>query len=193
MGIFSRRDKDGYDKKGYDKKGYDKKGYDKEGYDKGGYDKDWYDKDGYHKYGYNKDGYNRGGYDRYGFNLDGYNRYGFNFDRIHKVTGTKYDQTGYPDPTEIIKKFIIYGKKTITRLDHDYEQEVLDREQDFLDDKKKLEDEYWADPERQEERWEQLREEHEEEKRTKEEERKRDEDGECECTCNDKSEELDES
>jgi len=31
VGIFSRRDKDGYDKNGYDKNGHDKNGYDKDG------------------------------------------------------------------------------------------------------------------------------------------------------------------
>ena len=59
MGIFSRRDKDGYDKKGFDRDGYDKEGFDKiginkvtgtkfgeDGYDKDGYDKNEYDKEG---------------------------------------------------------------------------------------------------------------------------------------------------
>ena len=36
MGIFSRRDKDGYDKNGYDKDGYYRDGYDQNGYDKDG-------------------------------------------------------------------------------------------------------------------------------------------------------------
>ena len=36
MGLFSRRDKDGYDKKGYDKKGYDKDGYDQHGFELNG-------------------------------------------------------------------------------------------------------------------------------------------------------------
>ena len=38
MGIFSRRDKDGYDKNGYDKDGYDKDGLDENGYEKDGYE-----------------------------------------------------------------------------------------------------------------------------------------------------------
>jgi hypothetical protein len=126
MGLFSRRDKDGYDKKGYDKDGYNRAGYSRDGYDRFGYDIDWYDKDGFHKDGYNRDGYDRAGYNRDGYNKKGYNYHGFNFDRIHNVTGTKYDQKGYPDPTEKKEKFI--QVETITRPDHDYEQEVLNTE-----------------------------------------------------------------
>ena len=59
VGIFSRRDKDGYDKKGFDRDGYDKEGFDKIGinkvtgtkFDEDGYDKDGYDKDEYDKEG----------------------------------------------------------------------------------------------------------------------------------------------
>ena len=37
MGIFSRRDKDGYDKKGFNKDGYNPQGFNKEGNDEFGF------------------------------------------------------------------------------------------------------------------------------------------------------------
>ena len=59
MGIFSRRDKYGFDKNGMHKATgtrFNKDGFDKEGYDKEGYDKEGYDKYGYNKNGFDKDG-----------------------------------------------------------------------------------------------------------------------------------------
>ena len=55
MGIFSRRDKDGYYRKGY-WKGYDEKGYDEYGFDKNGIHKvtgTKLDEDGYIQEGFN--------------------------------------------------------------------------------------------------------------------------------------------
>jgi hypothetical protein len=60
MGIFSRRDKEGYDKKGYDKEGYNRAGFDKDGMHKitgTKFDEDGYDKEGYDKEGWNEDGH----------------------------------------------------------------------------------------------------------------------------------------
>ena len=57
MGLFSRRDKDGYDKKGYDKDGFDENNFNIDGihkvtgtkFDEKGFDIDGFDKDEYDK------------------------------------------------------------------------------------------------------------------------------------------------
>ena len=97
MGIFSRRNKDGYDKKGFDKDGRDEDGYDEDGYNRLGwnrddinritgtrFDKDGFDKNGFGKYGWTRDGNNiitgtrfdKDGFDKYGFDKDGLDKSG---------------------------------------------------------------------------------------------------------------------
>ncbi|MBT6647453.1 MAG: hypothetical protein HOB51_08070 [Thaumarchaeota archaeon] len=107
MGIFSRRDKDGYDKDGYDKDGYDKDGYDKEGYDKSapGYDRDGYNRrcfnvDEIHKVTgtkFDEDGCDKRGYDKDGYNKKGINKKGFNKKLGDYILGYGYDEDGYRD------------------------------------------------------------------------------------------------
>ena len=97
VGIFSRRNKDGYDKKGFDKDGRDEDGYDEDGYNRLGwnrddinritgtrFDKDGFDKNGFGKYGWTRDGNNiitgtrfdKDGFDKYGFDKDGLDKSG---------------------------------------------------------------------------------------------------------------------
>jgi len=125
MGLFSRRDKEGYDKKGYDEDGYDREGYDKDGFNKKGYDKKGYDREGYdrkgfdaneiHKItktkfgtegydkkrfdkdGFNKKGYDKNGYDKDGFNKKGYDKNGYDKDGFNKKGYDKkrFDKDGY--------------------------------------------------------------------------------------------------
>jgi hypothetical protein len=111
MGIFSRRDKDGYDKDGYDRNGYDKDGYDRNGYDKDGYDRNGFNKyntynkhtqtlfgkDGYNMDGYDVDGYDVDGYDKNGYDKDGHDENGYDVDG-HDKNGCGmdgYDMDGY--------------------------------------------------------------------------------------------------
>ena len=68
MGIFSRRDKDGYDKQGYDKYGFDREGI--------------------HKVTGTE-------FDEYGFVREGINQLGFDRNGFHYVTKTKFDEDGY--------------------------------------------------------------------------------------------------
>ena len=92
MGIFNRRDKDGYDKKGYDKDGHARDGYDKKGYDKDGYARDGIDENGWNRDGihwstetkFNHEGWDRDGYDKDGHDKDGIDRDGHNIDGVDK-------------------------------------------------------------------------------------------------------------
>jgi len=91
MGIFSRRDKDGYYRKGY-WKGYDEKGYDEYGFDKNGIHKvtgTKLDEDGYIQEGFNV--------------LDPVNV-------INRITGTEFDELGVTRYGETI-----YSKNGIHR------------------------------------------------------------------------------
>jgi hypothetical protein len=138
MGIFSRRDKDGYDRDGYDRKGFGRDGYDsdgigRDGYDRKGYDSDGYDRDGwskseiykhtgtlYDKYGYTKNDLDRDGFGRDGLDEEGYDRDGIGRDRFD---GNGYDRKGYDSDG--------YNKKGYNREGRDsdgYDRDGYDRD-----------------------------------------------------------------
>ena len=111
VGIFSRRNKDGYDKKGFDKDGRDEDGYDEDGYNRLGWNRDdinritgtRFDKDGFDKNGFGKDGWTRDGnnritgtrFDNDGFDKNGFDKDGFDTSGINKDTLTKFDKYGW--------------------------------------------------------------------------------------------------
>jgi hypothetical protein len=138
MGIFSRRDKDGYDKKGYDKDGYDKDGYDKKGYDKDGYD----------QFGYNEEGYDRVGYNKLNFDKNGNHRRiedmecgrtdddefdtTHNFLKIISTYNSSFDvvlEIAYDEPTKIKSKLF---------FSHDDKMGIYSKEFESFSNKNKL-------------------------------------------------------
>jgi len=114
----TKYDRDGYDINGFDKFGYNREGYNKHGYDITGYDKngfnrrrihrdtgekfdpegyDWrgYDAKGFNREGYSKEGYNKNVVGKIKYDKDGYDKNDFDINKIHRKTGTRYDEEGY--------------------------------------------------------------------------------------------------
>ena len=201
MGLFGKK----YDSKGFDKKGkhengtrWNPKGQDYWGRYISDSDPDLriFNKQGINKitgkkydvYGYDESGYNKDGFDKYEihketgteYDKDGFDKSGFNTDGIHKITRTKYDQRGYPitrksKPIESPPKLV----ETITRPDHDYEIEVIEREFDVFEEMNALyEMEYEKDLDR-------YYEEHKEDEEDEEDEE------DCSCTCHDDESSVD--
>lgn len=100
MGLFSRRDADGFDKNGFDKEGYDR--------------------DGFNKYGLDKDEYNKSGY-KHGFDRNGNSR--ITNDKIKEEKRKKSIRTFITKKEEItLNVFDAYEKdigKGVARIDYD--------------------------------------------------------------------------
>ena len=92
MGLFSRRDKDGFDKKGYDIDGFDKYGFSNKGIRRTHRNGTRFDERGFYFDGEHR---NRTRFDDDGFDRDGFNKDGFDHGGIHKLTGTKLDERGF--------------------------------------------------------------------------------------------------
>ena len=118
MGLFSRRDKDGYDKEGYGKDGYNRARFDKYGIHEITGTK--FDEDGVHRItGTNVD---ESGFNRYGFNKDGFDADGcvqFELTSVFSKTATSFDSDfaavialAYNEPTKMKSKlFFSHDKK----------------------------------------------------------------------------------
>ena len=102
MGIFSRRDKDGYDRKGYNPQGFNKEGNDERGFNLEGIhnitgtirDESGFDEWGKDGEGFGRDGYASNGIARDEYDKDGYDERGFNLDGIHRETRKKFNPQG---------------------------------------------------------------------------------------------------
>ena len=102
-GIIEMETKTRFDTKGYGKDGFNYNGHNKDGFDRDGihiYTHSRYDKDGYDINGWNRDGRHKVTHSMYG--LDGFTINGFSKKkkefggkRIHKVTGSIYDEEGF--------------------------------------------------------------------------------------------------